>query len=298
MSFPAHFQRAAPLMRAGTVLIVMQMLARLWLVRRKDQLKASHDYIVIIFASTAVQWAIIIGMDRVYSYSPLSDTPIVLLLFVMQIMLQGTVFGSATSYCLETVVLTYAIFAPIVAIYVHLHEPPPGYQLLISKAEFFGVFCFVLVISTIVACVGKHTRRIHLAELVGLAEHYQRQRDRLQYELVYSARGPPSVLCGSEQGSHGDADRLMTSRERRGTSSYGTNSELAFEVPGGAASTYGTNSEIAFDDDADLDRRTTPLNVEFDATGSNVSTKKSRAREAALWSTLDDLGLMPKEHTD
>ena len=109
------------------------------------KLKASHDYIVIIFASTAVQWAIIIGLDRLYSYSPLSDTPIVLLLFVMQIMLQGTVFGSATSYCLETVVLTYAIFAPIVAIYVHLHEPPPGYQLLISKAEFFGVFCFVLV---------------------------------------------------------------------------------------------------------------------------------------------------------
>jgi hypothetical protein len=181
----------------------------------------------------------------------------------------------------------YPIFAPIVAAHLYIHEPPPGHQLLMRKREFFGVFLFIVTIVVAVSVINIHTRRVHLAELAGLAEHYQRQRDRLQYDLVYSGSSARAARRdGSERAPESD-DGLLA---------------LVYE---GVASTYGSNSELAFSELDEQSSNAAGLTETFSDRATRVlvlsdmpvmPSEKAQQREAVLWSTLDSMGITPKEH--
>jgi hypothetical protein len=250
----------------------------------EDQVKAKNIYTVAAYVSTAVQWAWIIYCDRAHGYAVISDTPLVLLLMCIQIILQGTFLGSIVSYNVGCTLLVYPIFGAIVAAHLYIHEPPPGHQLLMKKGEFFGVFFFIITILAAVSAINTHTRRVRLAELAGLAEHYQRQRDRLQYDLAYSGRSARAARRdGSERAPESDDGLLAPVYE-------------------GVASTYGSNSELAFSeldehisDDAGLTEPVSGRATRLKAP-SEMLSEKAQQREAVLWSTLDSMGITPKEH--
>ena len=253
----------------------------------EDQVKAKNIYTVAAYVSTAVQWAWIIYCDRAHGYAVISDTPLVLLLMCIQIILQGTFLGSIVSYNVGCTLLVYPIFGAIVAAHLYIHEPPPGHQLLMKKGEFFGVFFFIITILAAVSAINTHTRRVHLAELAGLAEHYQRQRDRLQYDLVYSGSSARAARRdGSERAAESD-DGLLA---------------LVYE---GVASTYGSNSELAFSELDEQSSNAAGLTETFSDRATRVlvlsdmpvmPSEKAQQREAVLWSTRDSMGITPKEH--
>lgn len=265
------------------------MLARLALCRLKDQRRASDMFTVLIYVSTALQWLIIIIIDQLHGYAPISDTPLILLLFVMQIILQGTVFGYTVSYRFSRTLTVYPLFVPIVGAHLYLHDPPPGRSLLMTKLEFLGVFVFILTMCCVVSLVNVHTRRIHLAELAGLAEHYQRQRDRLHYDVVYS------------QGSaHAGARRDGSARAPESVDGLLAHAHPPPEV----ASTYGSTSELNFSELDDTCRSEQSLTELSNVNGrltvldfsANMPSEAAQKREAALWSTLESMGMTPKEH--
>lgn len=303
ISFLSGFQRASLLIRAGTAPIMMQLLARIWLTSVEDQMKAANLCSALAYATTTMQWAVVIYCDQVHGYAVISDTPLVLLLFVMQIILQGTFFGSVGTYRLSCIPVPYFFFTPIVSAHLYLHEPPPGRQLLLTKGEFLGVFLFVTTICIVISTVNVHTRRIHLAELAGLAEHYQRQRDRLQFDSVYrstrqrgGARSPRSNRGGSTRGA--ESDKAGATPLYEGASTYGSNSELAY-------SEYDddpTDSQSSAPTPQVVDGKSVVFNTLNDTVSSklgsisSMASEKVREREAVLWSTLDSLGITPKEH--
>ena len=256
----------------------------------EDQVKAKNIYTVAAYVSTAVQWAWIIYCDRAHGYAVISDTPLCLLLMCIQVILQGIFCGSVASYNLGCTLAVYPIFAPIVAAHLYIHEPPPGHQLLMRKREFFGVFLFIVTIVVAVSVINTHTRRVHLAELAGLAEHYQRQRDRLQYDLVYS-------------GSSARAARRDRPRSDGSARAPESDDGLSAPIYEGVASTYGSNSELAF---SELDDSSNAAGLResisgtaatvFKVASSDMPSEKAQQREAVLWSTLDSMGITPKEH--
>ena len=269
------------------MVIVIQVLIRIWLTRLGDQVKAKNIYVVSGFVLTAVQWAVIIYCERAHGYAVISDTPLCLLLKCIQIILQGTFLGSIASYRVGITFLTYPIFAPIVAAHLYMHEPPPGHQLLMRKREFLGVFLFIMTIICLISVINTHTRRIHLAELAGLAEHYQRQRDRLHYDVVYSGSSArASRRDGSAGASESDEGLLEGQRPRPAPSStYGSNSELNFSEP---------------DDSWNAEREGDAALTEVGCNGSpavrDMLSAKAQERDAVLWSTLESMGIKPKEH--
>ena len=209
LPFLPAFERSRVLTAMAGVISIIQMAMRVYLVRWKDQYKACNTFAVVAYLATFAMWVAAIFCDWAFAYAPISDKAIVIVLFYIMVLIQGTILGSVVGYRVDRVGLVYLVFPPVCGLHLYLHVPPPESTLLVTREEFLAVYVFIITVIAVSCSVQVHARRIHLAELAGLAEHYQRQRDRLQYDRIYSSGGGGSNL-----------------------------------LKGGPASTYGTNSEL------------------------------------------------------
>lgn len=306
-------------------LAVLQLYVRAQLARLKDQRRASELFCYAMYIFTGLQWLLAIYADQTFGYSVISDSTVMLILFFVLVVLQGTTCASAMSYHVENVPQVYTIFASVSATHVWLHEPPPGRTLQCQKSEFFGIYIFIVTICAVFGYVQVHARRLHMAELAGLAEHYQRQRDRLQYENVYSRASRPMDTFRKRGGSSeagSEKTVSFTGLHEEHASACGSNSELGGRPP----STYGTNSELDGAADEIMEVKEWHMsmsrNVKADPDSTGSSSRSSfrhakamsdggdvddrlaptsqvaRDREKALWATLEQVGIIPKEHVD
>lgn len=64
-----------------------------------------------------------------------------------------------------------AVFAPaVVACHLQLSRPDPTKPMLMSQTEFFCMFCLTMGCAAAIIFVSTHTRRVHHASLLTIAE--------------------------------------------------------------------------------------------------------------------------------
>ena len=186
-------------------------------------------------------WLLAIYADQTFGYSVISDSTVMLILFFVLVVLQGTTCASAMSYHVENVPQVYTIFASVSATHVWLHEPPPGRTLQCQKSEFFGIYIFIVTICAVFGYVQVHARRLHMAELAGLASTVSASEIGCTQRMStreLRVRWTPFVRGAAVRQAQRNGE--LTGLHEEHASACGSNSELGGRPP----STYGTNSEL------------------------------------------------------
>lgn len=123
---------------------LVQLLARGALDRLSDQRLAATLFGRVTCVLTLLQWAGQLHVSRSAGFAGWDDDATTLVLVISTMFVQGLVVTQANGYCAARCVVlgfTYVAFATLV---VHQHVPS-GPHLLLTEAEFLGVFCFIVI---------------------------------------------------------------------------------------------------------------------------------------------------------
>ena len=124
---------------------LVQFLARVVLDRFSDQRLAAALFGWIAWAITLSQWLCVLHVDRttgLIAYA--DDNASLLVLTISAVFIQGLIVCAATGYCAARCAVQSVTYVAFVTWIVYQHVPS-GPNLLLTEAEFLGLFYAIVV---------------------------------------------------------------------------------------------------------------------------------------------------------
>jgi hypothetical protein len=262
------------------------------------------------FVLTLSEWVTLTYADVHFGFVILQSDAMFILLFFCCFMCQGILIFQSWAYYPSHMLLCVAVAPCVIAFHLNCSQPDPKKPMVLSKREFMAMSFLIIGFALTFISTQLYMRRQHHARYQHVAELLRCEKERLNYELAFARRRSEQatgrVPLASDDGGGSSCSSTtmknlplavwMRQQSRapsvlsRGPASSGKSSFMSeFEVALASLQEQTPLSPISRNVDAlDLDhsilRAATP-----------PPSASQRAREQALWDTLERSGIIPTD---
>lgn len=136
--------------------------------------------------TTLAEWFGFYIADQRLGFNLLQSDTMFIVLFFCCCICQGILIFHAWCYYIELLLFSVVFSPSVVAAFLYVSTPDPSKPMLMTKLEFWFIFCVAVFFSGGFIFSQLHTRRMHHMEQMKMAELLRCEKERLVYDIAFA----------------------------------------------------------------------------------------------------------------